>query len=123
VVVQFDHDASAPRRARKAIRPLVDAGDDPIASSVEAVTSELVSNVVQHTSDGGTVKAWDPKPDVPFRLEVTDTDPALPMSPDTATDDGGRGLHIVAALADDWGVEHHRPGKTVWAEFNRPVPD
>ena len=34
-----------------------------------------------------------------------------------ADDEGGRGLLLVAALADKWGVEERNPGKTVWCEF------
>ncbi|MFD4033503.1 ATP-binding protein [Streptomyces sp. NPDC058637] len=29
----------------------------------------------------------------------------------------GRGLTLVVALADGWGVEERNPGKTVWCEF------
>jgi anti-sigma regulatory factor (Ser/Thr protein kinase) len=87
------------------------------------VASELVSNVVQHTEEGGIVEAWDPKPDVPFRLEVSDCDPSLPLSPGVATDEGGRGLHIVDDVAGEWGVIQRRGGKTVWAHFDRSAPD
>ena len=114
----FDHDASSPRRARRALDPLLNDDDDPIAADVEVVVSELVSNVVQHTSDGGTVEAWDPKPDVPFRIEVSDTDHAS-HAPHSANDEGGRGLRIVDHLADTWGVEQNSKGTTVWAEFDR----
>jgi len=120
VTVEFDHDPAAPRIARRAIRPLISDRDDPIAQAVEAVTSELVSNVVEHTIDGGTVRAWDPKPNKPFHLEVADHDPREPVSPTDPNDAGGRGLRIVSALSDDWGVEHDNDGKTVWADFNRP---
>ncbi|MFD8795552.1 ATP-binding protein, partial [Streptomyces vinaceus] len=34
-----------------------------------------------------------------------------------ATGDGGRGLLIVEAVADLWGVSERRPGKVVWCEF------
>jgi hypothetical protein len=29
----------------------------------------------------------------------------------------GRGLLLVAALADKWGVGERHPGKVVWCEF------
>lgn len=32
-------------------------------------------------------------------------------------DEGGRGLLLVAALADKWGVGERDLGKVVWAEF------
>ena len=119
VSIEFDNDSGAPRKARQAVRPLISALNDPVADAVETVTSELVSNVVEHTADGGTVKAWDPKPDVPLRVEVADRDPAEPTPQDVATDAGGRGLRIVEQLADEWGVKRDDVGKTVWAEFDR----
>jgi anti-sigma regulatory factor (Ser/Thr protein kinase) len=122
VSVEFGHDVVAPRQARHAIRPLLSDDEDPIAERVEAVTSELVSNVVQHTDDGGSVEAWDPKPDVPFRLEVSDTDATSP-TPREADDRGGRGLSIVDQLSDRWGTAAKTSGKTVWAEFDRTPAD
>jgi len=72
VSIEFASDAGAPRKARAAIQPLIVGDDDPIAADVELVTSELASNVVQHTGSGGTLQARDPNPDVPLRLEVAD---------------------------------------------------
>ncbi|WP_416982937.1 ATP-binding protein [Streptomyces sp. T028] len=50
------------------------------------------------------VEVWDRSPLVPVKQEVT------------AEAEGGRGLHLVEALAKDWGI--YRPpagGKIVWA--------
>ncbi|RLV69819.1 ATP-binding region ATPase domain protein [Streptomyces sp. CBMAI 2042] len=33
-------------------------------------------------------------------------------------DEGGRGLLLVSALADKWGVAEWNPGKIVWCDFN-----
>jgi hypothetical protein len=83
------------------------------------VCQEAVSNVIRHTADGGEMRAWDPRPDVPLRLEVEDADPTQPILPSAFPDVGGRGLSIVEAVADDWGVDETKPGKTVWAVFDR----
>jgi anti-sigma regulatory factor (Ser/Thr protein kinase) len=53
-------------------------------------------------------------------VEVSDTRAERRPVATTATDpdsESGRGLLLVAALADDWGVTDRRegPGKTVWA--------
>ena len=48
------------------------------------------------------LKAWDPKPDKPFHLEVTDSTDDEPTSPAEATEEGGQGFQIVDELADDW---------------------
>lgn len=55
------------------------------------------------------------------RVEVSDTHPAEParVMP-TGTDDTGRGLVLVDALAARWGVRDRvGPGKTVWADCPR----
>ena len=121
VSFDFDHDVGAPRKARAAIRSLISAADDPIAFEVEAVTSELVSNVIQHTEGGGMLRAWDPTPNVPLRLEVTDRGAGLPEPTPHAkpTEMGGQGLWIVDRMADAWGVVLEPGTKMVWAEFVR----
>jgi len=64
-----------------------------------------------------------------FRLELTLTDGVLRVevhdsgrgeirTPDPIPEsDHGRGLLLVAALADDWGVRERDPGKVVWCDF------
>ncbi len=116
---RFDHDAGAARRARRALRPLLEP-DDPLAQPVALSASELISNVVTHTESGGEMRVWDPKPDVPLRLEVEDSnnDPPVQQSPN-GWDVTGRGLRIVQRLSDAWGTFRTAAGKVVWAEFNR----
>ena len=115
VTFAFEHDEDAPLGARRALRPLF-SEPDPLADDVGLVVSEFVSNVIRHTDDGGHMDAWD---DDPLRLEVTDTDPTLPVPARNADERGGYGLRIVDELADDWGAAAGGNGKTVWAEFQR----
>jgi serine/threonine-protein kinase RsbW len=118
VEYRFVQDARAPAAARMLVRGWLGADLDVIGADVLVVTGELVSNVVLHTPDGGLLRVWDPRPDVPFRLEVHDTDPGTPaIAADRPI--GGYGLRIVDALADAWGVERFPTGKIVWAEFDR----
>jgi hypothetical protein len=121
VELPFDHDPDAPRRARREIRRLVRDPDDPIADAVVLSASELVTNTLVHTDDGGTMRAWDPQPDVPLRLEVEDHDPttAAPQANPDPHQPGGRGLKIVGLVSDEWGVQPTDGGKVVWAEFDR----
>jgi anti-sigma regulatory factor (Ser/Thr protein kinase) len=117
---EFDNAPEAPREARRALASLLSDPNDPIADAVKLTASELVTNVVRHTTSSGLMQAWDPRPDVPLRVEVEDHDrkqPAIPQNPAV----GGHGLSIVATVADDWGVEPTVDGKVVWAEFNRPT--
>jgi anti-sigma regulatory factor (Ser/Thr protein kinase) len=84
------------------------------------IVSELVTNSVQATTaalqvdleiDGRTV-----------RIAVTDAATGMPTvtGPAASTQPYGRGLAIVAALSDDWGVlpvAAPSGGKTVWARL------
>ena len=51
---------------------------------------------------------------------VDDRDPDLHVG-EAGSVAGGRGLLVVAALAESWGVSPRRDGKAVW--FRMPVPD
>ncbi|MFC8348641.1 ATP-binding protein [Streptomyces sp. NPDC057280] len=60
-----------------------------------------------------------------LRIEVTDThgDRLPHPQPTTPDSEAGRGLALVAALADRWGVRQGLPPrKTVWAELELPAP-
>ncbi|MFI9252660.1 ATP-binding protein [Streptomyces sp. NPDC053069] len=53
------------------------------------------------------------------RVEVHDSGPGEVRTPETSPDaEHGRGLLLVAALADKWGVGERNPGKVVWCEFH-----
>jgi hypothetical protein len=53
-----------------------------------------------------------------LRVEVPDSEPGVPRIVGEA-DEGGRGLLLVAALSDKWGVRERDLGKVVWCEFER----
>lgn len=81
------------------------------------LTSELVTNVIEHTHATCAVGVqWT---GTRVRVEVTDPDPALPQVVEpTAENESGRGLTLVAALSAEWGVSSNPPGKTVWCELS-----
>ncbi|MEU9648096.1 ATP-binding protein [Streptomyces sp. NPDC056353] len=88
---------------------------------VRLCVSEMLTNVVDHVGEGTpvTVRVVGP-PAGHTRIEVTDPDPrALPLlvrSAD-ATEESGRGLVLLDALALRWGVEQEARGKTTWCEL------
>jgi anti-sigma regulatory factor (Ser/Thr protein kinase) len=92
----------------------------PLAEDVLLLVSELVTNAVRHGAPAIELCLVLEADRV--RVEVSDSGDALPVVPvgrpsaDRAT---GRGLLIVAATAQDWGVVQApgRSGKTVWAEL------
>ncbi|MGV9315509.1 ATP-binding protein [Streptomyces sp. NPDC003691] len=86
--------------------------------------SELSTNAVRHGVPPG--RGYRIRvcrfPDGLLRIEVHDSGDAflLPSLPEPVTEteeESGRGLLIVDALADKWGVGERLPGKVVWCEF------
>ncbi len=92
---------------------------------VLVVTSELVSNSVLHgrSEPGETigVRVW---AGPCIRVEVEDRGGALD-APATRTgtppSEGGRGLGIVAAISERWGIDPG-DGLRVWAEIRAEQP-
>jgi hypothetical protein len=89
---------------------------DDLAWPVELVVTELVANVVRHARTLFSVGLfWNGSV---LHGEVSDANPILPepaleVNPENT---GGRGLLLIAEVADRWGVARHQRGKTVWFE-------
>jgi serine/threonine-protein kinase RsbW len=97
------------------------------ADEIILMVSELATNAVQHAAAAFDVSVTvDPIGSL-VRVEVRDPSETTPALADVVDDSpGGRGLSIVATLADAWGIEMRRgrPGKTVWFTAGLPVvPD
>ncbi|MGW2885915.1 ATP-binding protein [Streptomyces griseoruber] len=86
---------------------------------VRLCVSELLTNVIDHLGEGTPVTVRVTGTSYGrTRIEVTDPDPrALPvLLPATTTEESGRGLALLDALAERWGVERGADRKTVWCE-------
>ncbi|GHE04809.1 ATP-binding SpoIIE family protein phosphatase [Streptomyces alanosinicus] len=103
-------------RARRLVRDQLAAWELADASfPTELMVSELVTNAIRYG-----------RPPIQLRLihqdstlicEVYDSSGTSPhMRRARIFDEGGRGLLLVAQLAERWGTRHDRVGKTVWAE-------
>ncbi|GHG53787.1 SpoIIE family protein phosphatase [Streptomyces griseocarneus] len=91
---------------------------DELVFTTELIVSELVTNAYRY--GGGPVT---------LRLilgsalicEVSDTSNTSPhLRRARTTDEGGRGLYLVAQLTERWGTRYGREGKTVWTEQRLP---
>ncbi|MFJ9521231.1 ATP-binding protein [Kitasatospora sp. NPDC101801] len=92
-------------------------GVPELADTAELLASELVTNALLHTERGAVLDAV-LTPEQRLRIEVQDTTSRLPnrrTPSETAT--SGRGLLLVEALADDWGVQLRGDGKVTWFEL------
>ncbi|WP_346346623.1 ATP-binding protein [Streptomyces sp. SID161] len=89
---------------------------------VRLCATELLTNVIAHVGEGTAVTVRVIGADSRHgrtRVEVTDPDPrALPVLLSvTGEQESGRGLALVDALAERWGVTQRADGKTVWCEL------
>ena len=110
---------TSPREARVFLRDALGTWAlDGFGAVTEVLADELVANVVRHVDAPMTLRACR-LPDS-IRVEVDDpsSDPPVQPQPDPLSE-SGRGLLLLSALADQWGVTQYRgDGKTVWFEID-----
>ena len=103
--------------ARRFVESILTAwGGTDVAWTATLLASELATNCALHAGTEFALRVTLESGAV--RLEVTDRSPRLPQPRafrSQATT--GRGLQLVAALAESWGVEPLVDGKTVWARL------
>jgi anti-sigma regulatory factor (Ser/Thr protein kinase) len=108
----------APARAREAVREAASGGgvhpDD--CWRVEMIVTELVTNAIRHGPGGPVEVALDAGGDG-MRGEVADPGQGIrrtQLLQQRATEEGGRGLFLVDALSDSWGLSEDQ--SRVWFE-------
>ena len=103
--------------ARRFVADTVGDVPEEVSESVALIASELATNCVRHATASAFEVRVERLPDR-IVIEVEDDGAGDPVvrSPGPG-DTSGRGLQIVSALADDWGVipAPTSTGKTVWA--------
>ncbi|MDX3262097.1 SpoIIE family protein phosphatase [Streptomyces sp. MI02-2A] len=114
-------DPAAVAEAREwTTRQLATWGLDELLFTTELIVSELVTNAIRYG-----------RPPSELRLirhnvlvcEVTDSSSTQPrLRRARTTDEGGRGLFLVAQLATRWGCRHGQNCKTIWSEQHIECP-
>ncbi|MEU9147195.1 SpoIIE family protein phosphatase [Streptomyces sp. NPDC048349] len=109
-------EAAAVSRVRNAgAAQLAAWGLEDISFTTELILSELITNAIRYGSAPVRVRLLR---DRSLICEVSDgssTSPHLRYA--ATTDEGGRGLFLVAQYADRWGVRYTDRGKVIWAEL------
>lgn len=112
----LDHDPTAAATARgHTRRTLADWNvDEDTAYAAELIVSELVTNAIRYGAPPMQLRLIK---DRTLTCEVHDDSATSPRLRHARTvDEGGRGLFIVAQLAQRWGTRYTAEGKTVWSE-------
>ncbi|MFB8103747.1 SpoIIE family protein phosphatase [Streptomyces sp. NPDC056007] len=104
----------------KVARQLEEWGLDELTMTTELIVSELVTNAIRYAS--GPVRLRLLRQSV-LTCEVSDASSTTPrLRHARTTDEGGRGLFLIAQLARRWGTRYTHQGKIIWAEQNLPSP-
>jgi anti-sigma regulatory factor (Ser/Thr protein kinase) len=121
---RLPHSPHSARRARDLLRAqlLEWKIDGEVAFTAELLLSELVTNALVHarTPAGREIAVRAARYDDRLRVEVADANNSRPqLRTAIDTDEHGRGLALIDALAQRWGCcpRRHGIGKATWAEL------
>ncbi len=112
---QVPNDPAAVGEIRSEVtRRLADWGLDELAFTTELILSELVTNAIRYGGETVQVRVVRDRSLICEVFDSSSTSPHLRYA--AMTDEGGRGLFLVAQLAERWGTRYTPAGKVIWAE-------
>ncbi|OAH14599.1 SpoIIE family protein phosphatase [Streptomyces jeddahensis] len=91
---------------------------DRLVDDAVLLVSELVTNAVLHAGTPVEVSCRPVADDPGVIIEVADRHPASAVYSGPDTPRRGRGLQLLGALAESWGVTYQRTRKIVWLRLN-----
>ncbi|KPI31550.1 signal transduction histidine kinase regulating citrate/malate metabolism [Actinobacteria bacterium OV450] len=100
-----------------------------VAFAAELILSELITNAIRYGHAPIRVRMLRDRNLICEVSDASSTSPHLRYA--ATTDEGGRGLFLVAQYAERWGTRYTERGKVIWAELpltggaepDLPVPD
>jgi hypothetical protein len=112
-------DPRAAGQAREYVRRQLAVWElDDLAMTTELLVSELVGNVVRHATGPVRLRLLRSRSLICEVYDASLTTPRIRRA--GQTDEGGRGLQLVAALSRRWGTRFLGGGKCIWAEQDLP---
>ncbi|MEU1269352.1 SpoIIE family protein phosphatase [Streptomyces sp. NPDC005799] len=112
-------DPAAVGKTRAAVsRQLTGWGLEELSFATELILSELVTNAMRYGADPIQVRVLFDRTLICEVFDSSSTSPHLRYA--AMTDEGGRGLFLVAQLAERWGTRYTPEGKVIWAEQSLP---
>ncbi|MER5910813.1 SpoIIE family protein phosphatase [Streptomyces sp. NPDC001982] len=116
---QVPSDPAAVSQVRAAVtRQLAEWGLEELTFTTELILSELVTNAIRYGRPPVGVRLLRDRTLICEVSDTTTTSPHLRYA--ASTDEGGRGLFLVAQIADRWGTRYTPTGKIIWAEQALP---
>ncbi|WP_445284831.1 SpoIIE family protein phosphatase [Streptomyces sp. DSM 118148] len=116
---QVPSDPAAVAEVRASVvRQLDGWGLAELSFATELILSELVTNAIRYGRGPIGVRLLRERTLICEVSDGSTTSPHLRYA--ASTDEGGRGLFLVAQLADRWGTRYTPNGKIIWAE--QPLP-
>ncbi|MEU1511714.1 SpoIIE family protein phosphatase [Streptomyces sp. NPDC005811] len=91
---------------------------EELSFTTELILSELVTNAIRYGIAPVRVRLMRDRTLICEVSDASSTSPHLRYA--AMTDEGGRGLFLVAQLTDRWGTRYTPTGKVIWAE--QPLP-
>ncbi|MER7825722.1 SpoIIE family protein phosphatase [Streptomyces sp. NPDC096097] len=95
-------------------RRLVEWGLEDLSFTTELILSELMTNAIRYGTEPIRVRLLYDRCLVCEVSDGSSTSPHLRRAADT--DEGGRGLFLVAQFAERWGTRYTARGKIIWSE-------
>ncbi|MFJ9887675.1 ATP-binding protein [Streptomyces sp. NPDC091287] len=121
-MVPFEAAPAQLSELRRAVRSQLGSwGASALTGEAELVATELGANVIKHVGRDVAASLVLELREGRVRLEVHDRSRALPTPLAEAcadSDECGRGLHLIAAMAQDWGAARTATGKVIWCELS-----
>ncbi len=115
----LESDPAAVRRVRGAVSELLaEWGLEELVDTTELILSELITNAMRHGTGPINVRLLRDRTLFCEVFDHSSTSPHLRYA--ASMDEGGRGLFLVAQLAERWGTRYIKDGKVIWAEQTVP---
>jgi anti-sigma regulatory factor (Ser/Thr protein kinase) len=94
-------------------------GLDELAFTTELILSELITNAIRYATGPIDVRLLLDRTLICEVADASSTSPHLRYA--ATTDEGGRGLFLVAQMAERWGTRYPKDGKIIWVEQRLPA--
>lgn len=115
VAWRFTADPTVVSQARELVTTqLAEWGLEEMAFTTELIVSELVTNAIRYAGPPIGLRLIRDKTLICEVSDPSQTQPHLRRA--RLTDEGGRGLFLIAQLARRWGSRYTPSGKTIWTE-------